>query len=358
MATSRIISPIVVRIDTPVGQLIVREDEVCRNVAPLLLLPLQKMYSSHNFVSVEEQVACLKGEPFDREVLFNACTDRSDLSHTVIGGTLASAEKGSDIELLCVDGEVVLNKEVLMRRFHLIDDYFTDHPQEKSITLPFTTDEVLASVWIRGNLVDCYNCLLHLNPKSNLYPFLFGMVGLPYSIFLSFARSVCEEETKTLLDFAYRTMPNYVVPERRVPYTLNIFPSVARNRDLMKSIFCGNYPSYLFCTLFNGREFPSSDGLSALQTWDFTVNFDDAAEGLFSWDFSRDEADAWYSAGAVERKIRALILLYNQNSIEGLAKDKNREVPRVLPYGITYPAPETTQSRNSELRMKLAAARR
>lgn len=307
-------------IETFKGKYVVRQGQVATTAAATVLwthLTRQGTYPIDP-CEAEEFVACLKGQDY----CYRVCRERvARQFHSVI-----KEDAGEQLTITCSDGTTRRSVAMLRRRFHLVDDYLTEHPEEKSIKIPYTVYEVsqviLASE--RASLRYCYACLCHLNPKDSYYPFLFNLESMTLGHIDSLYRNFTEEEQDKLIQYAMTH--DVILPSLRMPYLLAVFPTVSRNSLLMETVFLERYPSYLFCTLV--------EHLSANRIRMFR-----AAEALFTWDFSIDQDGVHYSAKdafeRVEEVVDCLLGRETEISMEALAAKMKKPIPLVLPYGIS-----------------------
>lgn len=263
----------------------------------------------------EELVTCLRGEPG----CYVTC------SHQVqIGGHLYNrlhSAPGDRITIVCSDGRPTYSKAMLRRRFHFFDDYFSVYPDEMEVRLSCTVSQ-MTCVIERGPLMDCYELLCHLNPRSNLYPFYCEMDGVPLSIVLSLAAKLTEDEKNSIVSFVLRRGESKFVPDITMPYLLTAFPTVRAEVDLLKNLLLPRYPSYAFCIIAHSTR---------------EVYLKQLAEPLLTWDFSVDQDDFLFSDKLVViliEKVLSVCLPGSTKTIAQLATELGREVPSTLPYGV------------------------
>lgn len=288
---------------------------------------------------LEELVACLRGESY----CWKACC-----RYVPARGReyeILETNSGSRLRIICSDASLEYSTAMLRRRFQFVDDYLTEHPDEKSIRVPYTAAEVRTVIAKYGHsLSQCYNCLAHFNPKSNIYPFYFDLEGIPLTIIENLSRNVTEKEKECLVRYVLER--NIKLPSLSMPHLLVVFPCVARDKALMEALFLEKHPSYLFCHTMERR----SDWYSTAQ---------EAASRLLTWDFSVDMDELYYSETETLRRVKDLIDScledVEASGLEALCELLGIAVPVVLPYGVTIPREKTP---TESLRKKIEEAKK
>lgn len=153
-----------------------------------------------------------------------------------------------------------------------MDDFFENFPEARQVSIPFTVAE-LQEV-IGGSLARCYNCLLYLNPKSNLYPLHLDQKGMSLGKLGELTARLTEEERKSLSDYGRRR--GYFVPDETGLGILGLMDSVRCNAELMLELF-PSHPSFAFIAAVTCNK-------KVLHPWKL-------GRYLLDWDFSKDADD-------------------------------------------------------------------
>lgn len=157
----------------------------------------------------------------------------------------------------CKDGllEVPLHVDTLARHFHLFRNYFTEYPEEGSITIPTllcSRVEAVLDVVIEGEdfaypLADLLYTLQTLDPRNNLSYFLFDLSGMEAKVVSALLSHVTEDERYALLE-AHRINRGTPLPDHGRGACLLV--ALERGREYLASLegasLLPNHPSWLF----------------------------------------------------------------------------------------------------------------
>lgn len=191
----------------------------------------------------DELAACLRGEEYDTE---DVC---ALLGQWRAGSKIRDCirERGNTttFSFQCTDGVYTASEAMLRRRFQLIDDYVED-TGDLHMSLPYSAGEVHDAVNARVELrlATCYDALLHLNPKSNLYPFYYDMEDITMEQVSYLASRITEEERDQLFLTLNRDT-HLKLPSHTTPMLLASFPSFRRPTPFTARLFQA-YPSFYF----------------------------------------------------------------------------------------------------------------
>jgi hypothetical protein len=278
------------QINTPNGLYILRERDAKTERTKLIWETLPKSLEfvhCEDHANVEELMVCIGGDDYS---LIDAVNIRemfptiSDIN--IRNFQCANAEPVKYVYVICTDRTMLHPEATLRRRFQLIDDYLNDNPipdgEEASITLPFSYMEVSDAFQSSQfySLLPSYDALCYLNPKSNLYFFYYDLDGISLDILTKLSNNLTAEERANLVQ--YGTRRGWKVPSTEGIYILGLLDSVRSNIELMREIYEKEYPSYLFCTIYQFR-IPGeqditvsyadlSQAIAMLLTCDFTVD--------------------------------------------------------------------------------------
>lgn len=327
------------QINTPGGFFVVREKDVADNVAAQMvwkaILKNPKGYHGCNSDYLAEgMIACLNGEPGSTHGIFN-CLDPIEVNNIAdIRAVLDSLylRDHQKLELIGDDGVTKCAVNTLRKHFQLVDDYLEDNPQETGIKLPFSNELISGCIYPTHDcaLIDFYEALCHLNPKSNIYCFQFNLKDFPITKVLELASRFTEEEIDNIIDYVLKLGNKHLkLPSRKVPYILSAFDSVRNNTELMKAIYVEKYPSYLFCVCYK-----------TIWSEEKSEYWSDAALALLTWDFSIDQDMGIYDALDA---ISAVLMVTSvrtrsgKRALKSFIKRHKLSFPTVLPYGVTLP---------------------
>lgn len=207
-------------------------------------------YASDREDDMEEIDAALRDEHTDIDIIARCLGGMGSLWPLTIHQRLAPHWTPEPITLICVDGELsYCSLPSLRRRFQLIEDYFTDHPNERSITLSCTKKEMRVCMMEAYccRLAETHNALSYLNPKNNLYALHCDLAGTSISVLQQFTSRLSTEERASLVSYAEKN--GYRLPSEEGVYILGTLPSVRCRRDVMATLYRERYPSFLFSVL-------------------------------------------------------------------------------------------------------------
>jgi hypothetical protein len=156
-----------------------------------------------------EVVAWLRGEPSSRSIVEDTLRFMDVSGATLEGllleyGPLPVLPKDDSFQLVCNDGiSVPFSLSYLRRRFHFVDDFLSEFPNEKSVELPFPSDLVLLCINHLEDesctLAHAFDCLSFLNPKDPLYYFRFDTSETPTAKLLELYANVDEDRKREIL---------------------------------------------------------------------------------------------------------------------------------------------------------------
>lgn len=227
---------------------------------------------------VEELAACLRGEPYNgTEVGYVLAT--CGYQNVTMIQSIASRAEDKNFVIRCSDGFITARLSTLRRRFQLIDDYFAD-TGSRSITLGYTTNEVRLAIDLHPwySLVECYECLLHLNPKSNLYFFHYGMDGATMEQISYLAGRITRAERDALVLSSKRGKKGLLLPDDSTITLLAIFPSFSRPSTLAP-LFYASYPSFYFLVQCR-KDYRMASHSRTFLTWLLDADFTEDAHTL------------------------------------------------------------------------------
>lgn len=316
------------RINTPVRLYTIREKDL--GDTELARLVWKRILKANIDVEVtpivQELVACLTGKPFFRDCVLRDMALLFEGRVYDIREVLGLEQETYDTVVQCSNGTLTYPSRMLRDNFKLAEDFLDEYPSSP-LVLPFTTDEVQRAVYPseHAKLLSCYECICHLNPKSNLHYFYFNLKDIPLVVIHDLAKALTETERDGILAYASRkSCPGIVVPSRTGPLVLSIFNSVRYNADLLKSLFLLRHPSFLFCLLYrniNAHPTKTKYAVKALLTWDFTPDCDEPP------------VEDNVIVLCIQGVIRAVVGC--GGTLQTLCAAYGAPVPSVLPYGVS-----------------------
>lgn len=297
--------------------------------------PSGPMLMYHNETHhVEELAAYLRGEEYSADDIMRLMQDwprEGEVKDSI------TERKVESFFIRCTDGIFQASTAMLRRRFQLIDDFITDTGYT-SIVLAYTLAEVEGA--IIGDqytpLSQCYNCLLYLNPKSNLYPFYHDMSGMTMEQVSYLASKITPSERDELLLTLNRHTHLHLPFHNNLMLLVN-FPSF-RRAGHFSSVFFESYPSFFFVIQ---RDLEYRRGANARIFLDW----------FLAADFTRDVTTLSYPpqtiiAHLIDSIIWVLSEIYVTDkelgyllAVLGVRHDslKNTEMEVLLPYDILPP---------------------
>lgn len=311
-----------------------------------------------------EIAAILRGEHGDIDIVAR-CLGGMKSWPLVIYNKLAPHWTPQSITLVCSDGELsYCSLPSLRRRFQLIDDYFADHPDEKSIGLNCTKKEMGIC------MMEAYFCCLsethkalsYLNPKNNMYALHCDLGGTPLHILQQFTSRLTAEERAALVSYAEKNQ--YRVPSAEGVFILGALPSVRGRREAMKTIYRERYPSFLFSTLSSLDVFEGKQEILDLLLCGFEADRDEMPErstDAITYLESTNVTLMRITADEIREQVRVAVgelihcmeldveMRITLARMSGLVIPGRDEAIPTLPYGVTPQATPEQQGKLADL---------
>ena len=220
-------------------------------VTPLKLIRLPTRAAPSSLVlhieSIEKAEALASwlqgGQPCPSLINFILATTRlSDLAQLK---TPELPLRGERLKVICKDGEIDYHKERLRSRYQLIDDYLSDFPNETTIKVPFTVEEMTGMTGLNSTLVESYLCIDYFNPKSVLSYFEYDTTGTPPSIIESLAERLTSADRKDILEARRLGGKQHPLPDEGLGKGILACILEYHMDDQSLLYFFSDYPSYL-----------------------------------------------------------------------------------------------------------------
>ena len=247
------------------------------------------------------------------------------------------------VRLVMNNGSKKYSKASLRRQFQLIDDYFSDFPEQDSITLPFTREQVTGTLSRHLPLVECCECLSYLNPKDALTYFDFDTTGSPPCLILSITERLTEENRKDILEARRASPMAYPLPNEGLGLGIlgHIFQSHSDTQSLLHFFSC--YPSYLLFAVVDYNERVRLLVTNHYNSGEYLPSNEYLLESLSSLICIFVISSFFHSATREDQKKHLGRVLAMMGKVHPLFE--NEGLDNILPYGID---PVTLQSHFDE----------
>lgn len=198
--------------------------------------------------------------------------------------------------IICSDGTLLKYAlGTLVRNFHFFDDFMTQFPDAKSVTVPHKKDDVVRAL---GSLDNCSVPLCHvidivhfLNPKDSLYYFRFSMKSMDLDVLKSLTINLTEQNRFDILSSRRERGIPYPVPREGLGWHI-LAPILEMESDCYDPLLveCFSHcPSYLLSGYLGDAL--ENDYNECLRTLLTTADFRDDDSGVISESYGMELVD-------------------------------------------------------------------